>query len=441
MKIGHTLILIPLALALFCSDGVAAVAGATLRKVVIDPGHGGRDSGATMGNLKEKNINLAIALRLGALIEKHCPDVQVIYTRKSDVEVDLKNRGAIANKADAGLFISIHTNSSKGAAPSGSETYVMGLDKTGKSLDVAMRENDVIIYEKDYSSRYQGYEPGSPESFIIFNLVQYSYLEQSLSLASLIEKQYQQIVRFPSRGVRQGPFLVLWDPAMPSLLTEVGFINNDSDRKVLSSSEGQDNVARAIFNAFSIYKARVDGRDTPPIALAANDGKVATPEVAVEEAPAAISAEVSPSVPAAEAAIPTAIPAEIPVAEAAVPATEAVGVDNTTITPETIAAPSPSTKPLPPTPSKESGVIFAVQLCASSVKLSPSHPLLKSFGKEIYEYKEDNLYRYYLGRFSSYNEALTLRERVRRTVKDAFVVALRNGRKIPVSEMRQLMGK
>lgn len=177
-----------------------------INTVVIDAGHGGRDAGAVGRIYKEKDINLDVALRLGKMIGQKYPDVKVVYTRKTDVLIPLNERGNIANKAGADLFISIHINSNKSSAPSGTSTYVMGVDKAGKNLDVAMKENDVISYEDDYSTKYQGYVPGSPESFIIFSLIQSAYLSQSCTFADMVQKQFASQTKMQNRGVHQAGF-------------------------------------------------------------------------------------------------------------------------------------------------------------------------------------------------------------------------------------------
>ena len=200
-----------------------------INTVVIDAGHGGRDAGAVGRIYKEKDINLDVALRLGKMIGQKYPDVKVVYTRKTDVLIPLNERGNIANKAGADLFISIHINSNKSSAPSGTSTYVMGVDKAGKNLDVAMKENDVISYEDDYSTKYQGYVPGSPESFIIFSLIQSAYLSQSCTFADMVQKQFASQTKMQNRGVHQAGFLVLWSAAMPSILAEFGFISNPAE--------------------------------------------------------------------------------------------------------------------------------------------------------------------------------------------------------------------
>lgn len=225
-----------------------------LKKIVIDPGHGGKDPGTVYGNYKEKEIVLKVALKLGALINARYPDVEVVYTRKTDVFIPLHERTDIANKAGADLFISIHVNSAKNRSASGTETFVMGVDKSDDNLDVAMAENSVITFEEDYRTKYEGYDPESAESFIIFSLMQYSYQEQSLHMASMIQDQYTAKFMGNDRGVKQRGFLVIWRTTMPSVLTELGFLSNENDRKILTSQNGHDEMANALFNAFSQYK-------------------------------------------------------------------------------------------------------------------------------------------------------------------------------------------
>ncbi len=233
-----------------------------VRTIMIDPGHGGRDPGTVYGNYREKDIVLSVALKLGALIERNLPDVQVLYTRKTDEFIELARRGEMANQAGADLFVSIHVNAVDPGrrAPSGALTLVMGQGHEDRNLDVAMRENDVIIFEDDYSTKYEGYTPGSAESFIIFSLMQYVHLEQSMMLASLMQEHYKKSSPMPDLGARQQKLLVLWKTAMPSVLTELGFLPNDADRAVLTSDAGQDKLAASLFNAVSEYKSRVENK-------------------------------------------------------------------------------------------------------------------------------------------------------------------------------------
>jgi N-acetylmuramoyl-L-alanine amidase len=226
--------------------------------VVVDAGHGGLDAGAVGKFSKEKNLNLEVALLLGQFIQDSCPGVEVIYTRKTDVFIPLDERSAIANKHSAHLFISIHANASPRKSVRGTETYVMGLDKSGSNMEVAMRENAVITYEDNYASKYEGYDPRSPESFIIFSLLQNAHLEQSLQMAARVQDEFGDRLIKPNRGVKQAGFLVLWRTAMPSILIEMGYISNEEEEKLLSKKETKTAIAHAIFRAFKSYKAYYD---------------------------------------------------------------------------------------------------------------------------------------------------------------------------------------
>ena len=232
-----------------------------LRTVVIDAGHGGHDPGAINKNskLREKDINLDLALKLGELIQKGYPDVKVIYTRKTDKFIELAERGNIANRNHADLFISIHVNSAKSTAASGTETFVMGTDKSSSNMEVCKRENSVILLEDDYSTTYEGFDPNNPESYIIFNLMQNAHFEQSIAFAALVQQNF--IANGPikkSRGVRQAPLMVLWRTTMPSVLIEVGFLSNASDRTTLNQVANRQKIAQDIYDAFAAFKQQYD---------------------------------------------------------------------------------------------------------------------------------------------------------------------------------------
>ena len=258
------LLALVLLLALPCPCS-AQEGGVRLRTVVIDAGHGGHDPGAVskQSKLSEKQINLDLALRLGARIQKAYPDVKVIYTRKTDKFVELAERGNIANRNHADLFISIHVNSAKATAASGTETFVMGTDKSASNMAVCQRENSVILLEEDYSTTYEGFDPDNPESYIIFNLMQNAHFEQSIAFASLVQQQF--IAHGPikkSRGVRQAPLMVLWRTTMPSVLIEVGFLSNSSDRTTLNNADNRQKIADDIFDAFASFKETYDADGT-----------------------------------------------------------------------------------------------------------------------------------------------------------------------------------
>lgn len=244
---------------ILCTSYVIAQDGSAvnIKKIVIDAGHGGKDPGTISpdGKYKEKDITLSVALKLGALIKNNYPHIEVIYTRDKDEAVALDRRTEIANKNKAQLFISIHVNGVTSRTPSGSETFVMGADKSNSNFQVSMLENSVILLEgDDYQSRYEGFNPNDPESYIIFTLLQNAHLEQSLIMASLVQKHFNNGPIKINRGIKQAPFLVLWKTSMPSVLIELGFISNSGDLKILANKSSQDKLASLIFNAFEEYK-------------------------------------------------------------------------------------------------------------------------------------------------------------------------------------------
>lgn len=244
-----------LSLPVFCSIPVRAIDAEGNFVVVIDPGHGGKDPGAVNGRNLEKTINLNVALKMGSLIENNCKNVKVIYTRKTDVFVELERRGEIANKAGADLFISIHTNSAKTKSAKGAETFLLGVEenRTSANLSVAMEENKAILYESDYETRYEGYDPNSPESLIIFEFMQNEYQKESLKFADMVQKQLISHARRPDRGVHQAGFLVLWKAAMPSILVELGFISNTEECRYMTSQKGVDELGSSLYRAFVKY--------------------------------------------------------------------------------------------------------------------------------------------------------------------------------------------
>ena len=231
----------------------------SIKTVVIDAGHGGKDPGCVSKYGYEKNIALDVALKTGHYIEQNIPGVKVIYTRKTDVFIELYRRAEIANKANADLFISIHVNTADNHNAYGTETHVMGLDKTAKNLAVVKKENSVILQEDNYQEQYGSFNPNSPESYIIFSLYQNVHLKQSLRLAQLVQEQFKTRVGRRDRGVKQSPFYVLWKNKSPSILIELGFSSNPEEGKFLSSEQGRDYLASAIYRAFKQYKIETDG--------------------------------------------------------------------------------------------------------------------------------------------------------------------------------------
>ena len=230
-----------------------------LKTIVIDPGHGGSDPGAVGKFSKEKDLTLKISKKFGDLINVNFKDVKVIYTRTDDRNVELYKRAEIANKNNADLFISIHINSFKKTDPYGTETYVMGLSKNAQNIEVAKKENSVILNEKEYQNNYGGYDPKDPESDIIIALIQNAYRDQSLLFSQYIQDNYTKNMKRLDRGVKEAAFLVLWQCTMPSVLTELGFISNYDEELYLNSEKAQNDFSKALYNAFVIYKCHYEG--------------------------------------------------------------------------------------------------------------------------------------------------------------------------------------
>ncbi len=229
-----------------------------IKTIVIDAGHGGHDPGCQYGGAKEKEVTLKIALELGKKISEELSDVKVIFTRKTDEFVTLWDRANIANRNQADLFISIHCNANKNTEVSGTETFAMGLHKAESNLEVSIRENDVILMEKNYEERYEGFDPNSPETHIILSLHQNAYLDKSIDLASRIEKYFVKNKVNSSRGVKQAGFVVLWKTKMPSILIETGFLSNKNDRILLTSDDGVDKITDNIKYSLVDFKQSIE---------------------------------------------------------------------------------------------------------------------------------------------------------------------------------------
>ncbi len=233
-----------------------------IRTIVIDPGHGGKDSG-TMGTKRytqyEKHIALDISLKLGNYIKDAFPDIKIIYTRKTDVFLELWERTELANEKKADLFISVHCDGFTNPNPSGASVFVMGMSKLKANMDVAMRENSVMYLEDNFKEKYDGFDPKSPESYIVFSLMQNTFLDQSISIAEKIEDEFANRAKRKSRGVKQAPFYVISRVNMPSILIEAGFLTNPKEEDFLNTELGKDHIASAIFRGFRSYKESVDG--------------------------------------------------------------------------------------------------------------------------------------------------------------------------------------
>ena len=341
--------------------------------VVIDAGHGGKDPGSVGSSVYEKTINLSVALLLGALIEGNHNDVKVIYTRKSDVFLPLDERANIANRNKADLFISIHVNSVKKSAPSGAETFTLGLANSEENLEIAMRENSVILMEDDYLRKYEGFDPNFSESYIIFELQQSRHLEQSISFASEIQKSFVQANR-GNRGVKQAGFLVLRKTSMPSVLIELGFLSNRTEERFLASKEGQKELAQSIYRAFSNFKYDYDRKS------GSINGR------AVETV---------------------------------------VRNTNTTVINNVIDN-KPDKTPPPPNPNE---IIYKVQILTADKELSLKDKRFKGYN-DISFYIENGVYKYTYGATSDYSKIQNLYKKAAKDFKGAFVIRVKNGKRL-----------
>lgn len=398
--VKRTFLYINLVIALFFVLPVSQAKEKTFT-VVIDAGHGGKDPGARGSSINEKAINLAVALRLGSLISEKHDDVKVIYTRKTDVFIELDERANIANRNKADLFISIHTNAVKrGSSVSGTETYTLGLARTDENLEVAMRENSAILLEDNYLQKYEGFDPTSSESYIIFEFMQNKHMEQSISLASEVQKCFASAKR-NNRGVRQAGFLVLRKTSMPSILVELGYISNPAEERFMRTKEGQNKLATAIYNAFTKYKWKYDRKRG---ALAGNASAAPILEVADNiDDNQPISAP-----PGSEEYIRQKNKMEESnqsrVSKSAVSAKQAGRV-------------------------KKGQTIYKIQILTSDKKLSSGSKLFKGY-KNVDYFIEKGIYKYTYGETTSFDSIRKLRRRVAKDFKDAFIVAFKDGKKV-----------
>lgn len=367
--------------------------------VVIDPGHGGHDPGAVGRRGKEKNINLNVALKVGRLIQNNCKDVKVLYTRKTDVFIPLDRRAQIANNAKADLFISIHTNSvARGRTVRGAETYTLGLHRTEENLEVAKKENSVILIEDNYEQRYAGFNPNSSESYIIFEFLQDKNMEKSVKLATLIQKQFKTTARRADKGVHQAGFLVLRATSMPSVLVELGYISTPDEEQYLLSDAGTTALSNSIYKAFINYKREHDapaGRNQADRQEPANEENTSDKRVTEQ-----VTGEPEP---AAEPAPKNELPA-------------------------------PAPKKRETTRNKASDKpVFKIQILTSNKVLPKGSKQLKGLSPVSY-YREKGLYKYTYGESTDYNKVLRTKRSITPKFKDAFIIAFKNGEKMNVNE-------
>ncbi len=385
-------------LLLFCAAALVAVAKPFT--VVIDAGHGGKDPGALGARGREKDINLSVALKFGRLVNENMPTVKVVYTRDKDVFVPLQDRCTIANKANGDLFVSIHVNASKSSAAYGVETYTIGLSKSDANFEVAKRENSVILLEDGYKERYQGFDPRSPESYIMFEFMQSKFSDQSIEMAAYTQDEFIEMKRY-NRGVRQENFWVLHQTKMPSVLIELGFISNREEEKYLLSDKGQQELALSIFRAFERYKHEYDRKNT----------------VSVVERPAD-DAPVKPTTPAKP--------------EKTTKPEKSEKTEKTTPKTKTESAPTPSVE-------YEKGVkaIYKLQIFTTSQKIDDSSDArFKGLACDYYE--EDGMFKYTHGANANLGLMLKLKAEIKGKFPQAFLVAFYKGKKITLQEAKEI---
>lgn len=352
-----------------------------LTKVVIDAGHGGKDPGAKGKNVLEKDIVLSVALKLGKLITENYKDVKVIYTRDSDVFIPLDVRSNIANKNNANLFISIHANSNRSTVPYGAETYVMGLHKSADNFDVAATENSAIVMEDNYTSKYEGFNPKSVESYIIFSMMQSKFLDQSLYFAQLVQNQLVGLASRSDRGVKQAGFLVLWRTAMPSVLVELGFISNAKDEQYMLTEAGQNELAEGIYRSFRAYKENYEMKNF--VETLPNEATLSKKDTTAKVAMEVSNAETTDK-----------------------------GRDES---------------------KEQSIVVFRVQIAGSKgVPLTRFQK--RSLGEDADELLVNGVYKYCIGSFNNLVDANVYLRKVKKRHRDAFVIAFEDGKVIPIKE-------
>ena len=395
--------------------GVAMMGAAATKTnftLVIDAGHGGGDTGAVGAISKEKNLTLKFALAFGRLVEENCPDVKVVYTRKTDKFVELYRRAEIANQAKADLFISIHINAlPKGRVARGFQTYTLGTSKrTGKkngvlqNLEVAKRENSVIFLEKDYKQTYKGYDPNSPESDIMFEFIQDKNMENSVELAKYMQKYVCQATGRQDMGAQQDNLAVLRLSSMPGALLELGFISTRDEEDFMNSPRAEILYARGIFNAFLNYRKRHGGSITIPYM------KMDDP---VPEPPVVEEAKVEP-IEAKSVNDPEPEMEETPEPEVKQPATE----------PKKPEAKKPAASSDAP--------VFKVQILSSSSKLKSTDARFKGM-KDVDYYQDGGMYKYTVGASTNYNEIYRLRKEVAAKIPEAFIIAFKDGKRVDVN--------
>ena len=367
--------------------------------LVIDAGHGGHDAGAKGAFSYEKDINLNVALAFGRYVERRCPDVKVVYTRKTDVFVPLHKRASIANKNKADVFISIHTNAlPKGHIARGLETYTMGMRRSDEKLSAAKRENSVIMIEEDYQQHYEGYDPNSPESTIMFEFMHDKNMSRSVELAKYVQNSVCSIAKRQNKGVKQDVFLVLRETSMPACLIELGFITTPDEERFLNEKANIDKMARGIYEAFAKYKEKYDKNITVPY----KPGRQESDDT---------------QEPAKEAE-----------------ARQDNGNENVkSDANDNAQAKKSESKSEDSSMASADKPIFKVQILASGMRLAPGSSHFKGL-EGVDSYEEGGLIKYTYGASADYNEVYRMRKSILDKFPEAFIIAFKNGEKMNVNQ-------
>lgn len=422
----------------FCLISVTAYGQPSRFKVAIDAGHGGHDPGAMYSGRVEKEITLGVALKVGKILEA-APGIDVVYTRKTDVFIELVERANIANRADANIFVSIHCNANKDLKASGTETYVMGKAKTASAMEAARRENAVITLEKDYKQKYEGYDPKNPESQILIDLTVQEYMMNSVDLAVRVQNQFQEKLGKKDRGVKPAPYMVLHKAAMPRILIEMGFVSNPSDGSFLNSEDGQQQMARAIADAIISYQKEYYGigvavaQAPEPTETVAKKPPVRTPKPDIVATHPAVKKPQTQhaTVPAKTAS------ADRPVKPVVVETPETIPVNPPPVyqlMDATPAAAETKTGTGSQSATPVSNIIFKVQLAAGNTKFDLTPANFNGLAA-ISVITEGNKYKYLYGQTTDYTEAQRLQAEAKSKGYDsAFLVAFRDGVKITLDE-------
>ena len=392
---------IVLAVLFLITQGLVVAAQNKKFTLVIDAGHGGHDAGALGASSKEKNINLNVALAFGNYVERNCPDVKVVYTRKTDVFVALHERANIANRHKADLFVSIHTNAlPAGKQARGLETYTLGMNRANENFDVAKRENAVILYEKDYEQHYEGFDPNSSESYIMFEFMQDKNMAQSVDLAKMVQKRACSSANRQNKGVKQAGFLVLRETSMPSCLIELGFITTPQEEQQLNTRECIDALGYGIFQAFVDYRNKYDKTiivpfEAPERQVMENQAQERVQKES-EGGKTQTAEQEKDNVPRSESKMVNEVPEQKPATDSEAP-------------------------------------IFKIQVLTSTTLIRQGDKRLKGLDGVDY-YKDGGIYKYTIGASANYNEIYRLRKTMVGKFPQAFIIAFKGGQRTDVVE-------